>query len=127
MRGARRPASRKSAQPTWTRRKGASGTCWRSSRIQETLGGRSSIETTLAVLRFRNRLVIEAWLGARLRQRRPSPLEKGRTASTAERTRASIRLRGDGSSFHLFLFGGRVARNPGPREGTAHQPSLRDA
>ena len=32
--------------------------------------GRSSIETTLAVLRFRNRLVIEAWLGARLRQRR---------------------------------------------------------
>ena len=70
MRGARRPASRKSARPTFPRRKGASGTCWRSSRIQETLGGRSSIETTLAVLRFRNRLVIEAWLGARLRQRR---------------------------------------------------------
>ena len=46
-----------------TRRKGASGTCWRSRRIQETLGGRSSIETTLAVLRFRNRLVIEAWHG----------------------------------------------------------------
>jgi hypothetical protein len=70
MRGARRPASRKSARPTWMRRKGASGTCWRSRRIQETLGGRSSIETTLAVLRFRNRLVIEAWLGTRLRQRR---------------------------------------------------------
>ena len=32
--------------------------------VQETLGGRSSTETTLAVLRFRNRLVIEAWLGA---------------------------------------------------------------
>ena len=82
MRGARRPASRKSARPTFPRRKGASGTCWRSSRIQETLGGRSSIETTLAVLRFRNRLVIEAWLGARLRQRR------GRAVSAARACRA---------------------------------------
>src|ERR1700722_43914 len=73
MRGARRPASRKSARPTWMRRKGASGTCWRSSRIQETLGGRSSIETTLAVLRFRNRLVIEASIVRGCREMARSP------------------------------------------------------
>src|ERR1700722_982969 len=50
-----------------------------------------SMETTLAVLRFRNRLVIEAGLGVRLRQRRSSPLEKGRPASTAKGTRAAAR------------------------------------